>query len=265
MSEVSDRNSRRWRLLGLLWGIVVRPRAALEHVSEHGRRTWWLPALLAVLLVVLPIVVASPITARESRDAVATVQEQFGEGASGEEQAQMEQAMSLAASPLITVVFPAVAAAVGRLISWLIWAGVLYLAGMTLGGRGSFGQMFPVIVWAGLPCALRGLLQTAYIALSGEVIANPGLSGLVPAGRSASEIISAPPSVTDAALVAFLSRIDLFLVWNLILLAIGVGVSMRLSRRKSVLVTLGVWALLTALGLIPALIGAFFARQVGIP
>jgi len=54
-----------------------------------------------------------------------------------------------------------------------------------------------------------------------------------------------------------------FLIWNLILLVIGVTVVTRLSRRKAVLLTLGVWLLLTALGLVPALVGSLFARQFG--
>jgi hypothetical protein len=135
---------------------------------------------------------------------------------------------------------------------------------MVLGGRSTFGQMFPVVVWAWLPYALRGLLQTVYVLASGQLIANPGLSGLVQNEQAISEMVVAPPGAGQTLLVAFLSRIDLFLMWNLILLMIGVGVTTRLSRRRSVLVTLGVWVLLTALGLLPALIGGLFAAQIGV-
>jgi hypothetical protein len=211
-------------------------------------------------LIVLPVVVAAPITARQSREALATVQEQLGEGRSAEERAQMEQATSVVASPLITVVFPAVAGVVGRLIGWLVWAGALYLGSMVLGGRGGFRPMLNMVVWTWLPYALRGLLRTIYIPLTGQVIRDPGLSGLVQQERSVGEMIAAPPALGQQVLVAILSRVDLFLVWHLVLVVIGVAVTMRLSRRKAVLVTLGVWVLLTGLGLIPVIVGAAFTQ-----
>ena len=73
----------------------------------------------------------------------------------------------------------------------------------------------------------------------------------------------APPGPGQMLLMAFLSRVDLFLVWNLVLLVIGVTVVTRLPRRKAILLTMGVWVLLTTLSLVPALVGGLFARQVG--
>jgi hypothetical protein len=251
----------------LLWGMIVRPRATLGYLRERGGRTWWVPALLAVLLVVLPTVVAAPIATRQAREAVLATQEQWGEQQEGkmsaEEQVQMEQAMSVAASPLITVVFPAVRGAVGLVVVWLVWAGVLHLAGLALGGRSTFGQMVCMVVWTWLPYTLRGLLQTVYILVSSQIIANPGLSGFAQGSHTADELVPASPSLGQIVLRALLRQVDVFLFWNLILLVIGVMVTTHLPRRKAILATLGVWLLLTALGLIPTLVGGLFVQQVG--
>lgn len=264
MSEEKELTPERWGILRLLWGIIVRPRATLEYLREHEARTWWVPALLTVLLVVLLTLVGAPIVAQQTREAVIATQEQLGEQQgrelSAEQQAQME---SIATSPLIIVVFPTVSGVVGRVAGWLAWAGALYLAGMALGGRSTFGQMFRVVVWTWLPHALRGLVQTVYILASGQLIANPGLSGLVQDNRPVAEMIVAPPDLGQILLTAFLSRVDLFLLWNLILLVIGVRVATRLPRRKALLATLGVWVLLTALSLLPTLVSSLFAQQMG--
>ncbi len=260
MSDSDSASPERIGLPRLLWGMIVRPRTTLATISEEAKRTWWLPALLALILVALPVVAQAPVTAQQSREAMSSVQEQFGEAASPEEVEQMERAMSVVASPLITVVFPAVAGAVGRVVSWLVWAGALYLAGMVLGGRSTFGQMFRMVVWIWIPHALRDLLQATYIWVSGQPILNPGLSGLVQRGQSVTEMMTAPPGLGQQILSAVLSRVDLFLVWHLVLLVIGVGVTMRLARRKAVLVALGVWVLLTGLSLIPVLVGAAFTQ-----
>jgi hypothetical protein len=251
--------------LRLLWGIIARPRATLMYVSERGRRTWWLPALLIVLLLAAPIVVSGPIRTRQMREEMRAAQEEMAERIGQQlSEEELERAQSITASPMITVVFPTVSRVAGQAAGWLIWAAVLYLASMALGGRSSFGQMFPVTVWSRLPYALRGLLQTIYILVSGQVIENPGLSGLAQPAPSAAEIIATPPSTTERLLAAFLSHIDLFLIWHLILLVMAVAVASRLSRRKSALITLGMWIILTALSLVPTLAGGFFAASQGI-
>jgi hypothetical protein len=267
MSEVDVTPSERRGLLGLLWGMIVRPRSTLEYLSEHGGRTWWVPAILALLLLLLSVVIAAPITARQTREAVQASQEQLrerlGTEMSAEQRAQIEQSMSVAASPLITVAIPAVTGVIGRVLSWLVWAGALYLVGMALGGRSTYGQMFRIVVWTWLPFVLRTLIQAIYTLANGQLIANPGLSGLVGENRPIAEMVTAPPDLGQMLLKALLSRVDLFLAWNLILVVVGVAVVTRLPRRKAVLATLGVWLLLTALSLLPVLVSSLFARQVG--
>lgn len=267
MSEEHAPAAERRGTLRLLWGIIVRPRSTLEYLNEHGKRAWWLPALLGLLLALLPILAAAPITARQAREAFLAAQEQMPEQfGTQQDPAQIEQAMSIATSPLRTTVFPAVGGVLWRIMVWLAWAGALYLAGTALGGRSTFGALFRMVVWAWLPYAARGLLQTIYIAASGQLIANRGLSGLVQQPQSVGEMFTAPPSLGQTLCAAGLAQIDLFLVWNLILLVIGVTVTTRLSTRKALLITLVVWLLLTAIGLIPALVGSLMmgAATIGI-
>jgi hypothetical protein len=242
--------------------MIAHPRSTLEYLREHGGRTWWGPALLSVLLTILPLAAAAPSI---SREAVLVVQEQRreqrGVEMSAEEQAQME---SVIASPLRIIVFPAAGGVVMLAVGWLAWAGALHLAGTALGGRSTFGQMFRMVVWTWLPYALRGLLQTVYILASGQLIANPGLSGFVLGNDPGGEIVSASPSLGQTVLQALLGRVDLFLFWNLALLMTGVLVVTRLPRRKARLVTLGAWLLLMAVSLLPALVGGLFAQQVNV-
>ena len=266
MSDASTEASERPGLLRLTWCVIARPRRALTLIGERGRRTWWLPALLILTLATAPTVASGPIRTRQLREEMRAAQEEMasrmGDQLSEED---LERAQSITASPMITVVFPAVSRAVGQVAGWLIWAAALYLASMALGGRSSFGQMFPVTVWAGLPYALRGLIQTIYVLTSGQLIAHPGLSGLVQPERSVAEVIGSPPGTGQRLLSALLGRVDLFMIWHMILLVVAVAAVTRLSRRKSLWVTLGVWILLTAVSLIPTLIGGFFtAARMGI-
>jgi len=238
----------------LLWGILARPRATFQRLNENGRRAWWLPALLATIAVILPILVGSPLRAQMAREAVASVQTQMGETLSPEQQQQMEQAQQIAASPLIITVFPSVTGVLGLVVGWLVWAGALYLVGMVAGGHASFGALFRMVVWAWIPYALRGFLQALYILLTGQLIAHPGLSGLVAGEQTVEKVLTAPPTTGQMVVSAFLARIDLFLFWNLALLVVGTMVVTRLSARKATALVLGIWLLLTLMGLIPTLV-----------
>jgi hypothetical protein len=239
---------------------MIRPRDTLRYLNERGGRRWWLPALLAVLMAVLPVIVGAPMAAEQAREAVLANQErmaeQQGTELSEEQRAQME---GVVASPLIIVVFPAVAGVLGLVVGWLMWSGVLYLTGMVFGGRSTFGALFRVVVWTWWPYVLRGLLQTAYIAVSRQLILNPGLSGFVSSVSSADEIIVASPNMGQLVLSSLLARVDLFLFWRLALVVVGTVVVMRISWRKAVLIVGLIWLLLTALGVLPALVGGMFS------
>lgn len=250
--------------LRLLGGIFVRPRATFRAINEEGRRAWWLPALLAALMVVLPIVVSAPLRAQQQREAVAAVQSQFGEDVSPEQREQMEQAMRVVSSPLVITVFPSVGALVGVIFGWLAWAGALYLAGMAVGSRASFGALFRTVVWAWTPYTVRGVLQSLYILATGRLITNPGLSGLVLDSQSVKDVLAAPPTPGQMVAAAFLGRVDLFLFWNLALLVVGTMVATRLSTRKATALVLGIWLLLTGLSLLPTLVSAAFMGRSGV-
>lgn len=259
MSE--EVSQQKMGLFRLLWGIIARPRATFRYLNENGRRLWWFPAIIAVIMVVLPIVVAGPIQARLAREAVAEVQAQMSEMLSPEQKQQMEQAQQIAASPLVITVFPSITGVLGLVVGWLVWAGALYLVGMVAGGHASFGDLFRMVTWAWIPYALRGFLQTLYILFTGQLIAHPGLSGLVADNRPVGEMLKAPPTTGQLLASAFLGRIDLFLFWNLALLVVGTVVVTRLSSRKAIALVLGIWVLLTLIGLVPTLISGLFMGQ----
>jgi len=253
MAEAQPLNSERRSPVGLLGGMLVRPRRTLTYLNDHGRRSWWLPAVLAALFFVLPLAVGAPVRAEQARqaflDSRQQIEEQVGQQMTDE---QLQQTMAITASPLITLVFPALGGVVGMAIGWLVYAGGLYLAGLALGGRSTFAGMFRMVVWTWLPYAVRGLFRTLYTVASGEIVVNEGLAGFVEG-----------PGVGPLVLKGLLGKVDVFLLWHLALLVTGVTVVTHLSGRKALLITLGLWLLMTALGLLPVVIGGVFAQQVG--
>ena len=234
---------------GMVWGVLAKPRQTFATLRGSSR-AWIFMALICIILAVLPTIASGPITAQQTRQQLADQFENQPGFASGGVDA--EQAASFATSPILTTVVPAVLTAFGRIISWLLWCGSLYLLASMVGGRSTFGQMLQVVVWAWLPYALRSILQTVYITATQTLIAHPGLSGFAgaptpdPSNAFATEL----PSTGTAVLQAFLGQIDIYLFWNLALLVIGITAVTKLSWRKSIGLVLIVWAVFMAVRLV---------------
>jgi len=138
---------------------------------------------------------------------------------------------------------------VGKLLliplAWVSWCISLYVGTLLLGGRGNFKLMLNMVILAWLPLALRALVQIIYILISGQPISNPGLAGL----------IENPQSLGLTALRGLLSHIDLYFLWTLLLLSLGISVYGRLPRKKAIILVLSCGLVLLLITLIPAFLG----------
>jgi hypothetical protein len=248
----------------LIWGMIRHPLGTLQYLRDQGGRLWLLVALIAVVMTILPIAFSAPITSRLAQEAFQTQLDRMEqEGASQNFTPEMQgQVSQFATNPLFTVVFPSFTGLIGLVLGWLIWAGALHLLSVMIGGNSQFSRMWAAVIWASIPFVLRNLLQSVYILVSGQTISNPGLSGLVADTRSVSELISAPPSASLLALQTFLGQIDIFTLWNLALLVAGVIVMARLSRRKAILVTVGIWIIFLAFRILLAASSSIFASGI---
>jgi hypothetical protein len=164
----------------------------------------------------------------------------------------------------MTLTLRAAGRVLGTVGTWIIWAGGLYLATILLGGNGaSFGGLLKLVVWSWTPYVVRGLIQSVYMWLTHDPIYNPGLSGLVidhtppPLGGGQRYVM---PTHGQVALGTFLSRLDVFLLWQLALVAAGLTTVGKLSRKKAILATLIIWVSLVLLGMVPDLFPGTFSR-----
>jgi len=264
----------------LVAGIVRRPRNTLERLAELPRRPWRRVALLVIVAVLLPLVASFSVTARQfpGRGGATVIE---GPMVGGRPSSAMPARGGVAAtvvgvpipegqpmpapapSVLSGIVLPGLGRLGGLVVSWLVWSGVLYVIGTMMGGRNTFGHMFHMVIWTWVPFAVRGLLQAAFIWITGEAITYAGLSGLVVSGVPTAGF-AARVSTGTMMLQNLLRQVDIYLFWHLALVAIGLMAMARLPRRKAITLALASWVLLTLLGLVPALIqGSFAGMRMG--
>lgn len=235
--------SERPRILRLLIDIFIRPARALTAVADHPQRLWLVPLVIATVIIIVSVVVTVPVELRASAE---LVEKQLA-NLPPESRAQAEQLMR-PGGPFGAIAYAGglLEGLLGLVVGWLFRAGVLHLTAVALGGQNRFGQMFSVLAWTRIPEIVRQIVQTVSIALSDQLITKPGLSYLVSSGDP----------IKDSTNLAFyfLSGLDIFLVWDLILVTLGVAAAARFSRRKAAGLTLGYWVLAVLLGTIPVLI-----------
>jgi len=143
-------------------------------------------------------------------------------------------------------IIPLVSALVGLWLGWLILSGLLHLGSTLLGGRGSMQGALNIVGWGNLPFMVRDVLRVIFMLLASHAIVSPGLSGFATGSVFISQI---------------LSRVDIFFIWNAILLVIGFSIADGLSRNKA---AIGVVIVLVILLLILAGFGVLGSSLSGI-
>ncbi len=220
------------------WEAIRRPAGVFIYLKE--KPTILAPFLLRASALIIFLIVSAPITAKLA------VEQLSGQAGQIPPQ-QLESATRMMQSPLMTVI-AVISGLFALVIIWLLQAGVFNLIGSAWGDNQKYKVSLSLVSYAWVPLILRQILQSLAVLLSGEMV-RPGLSALLSA-----ETVTEPTGLS-----AFLSYLDLFSVWNLILLIIGISAIHKISRARSAVLVLGYWAaavlLAVAASSLPGLIG----------
>jgi hypothetical protein len=218
-------------LLERVVGVLTAPGDTFRNVAAHPR---WLGVLLLTTLVAAGLWFWF-LTTESGQMAMLDQQvrqiEAWGGTVSDEQYAGIERSL-----PLMRYIVPVTTLVMGPLVT-LILAGVLFgVFNAGLGGDATFKQMFSVVVHAGIVI----LLQTLFIM---------PLNYVRESTTSATNLAVFLPMLDEGSLAArFLGMMDLFVVWWLIVLGIGLAVLYR-RRTQPIVVGLLIVYLVIAAGI----------------
>jgi hypothetical protein len=220
-------------------GILFSPRETFANVVQHPR---WL-GMLALVTLVMVTCTAALMSTESGQLAVVeqqvTAMENFGMEVSDEVYAQLQRSAGFAAyTSGATVLFVAP-------VMTLIVAGILFAVFTTLGGDASFRQIFAVVVHAGVVSAVQQIFVTPLNYARGSLSSPTNLSVFV-------------PMLSETSFLArLLGTIDLFYIWWIVVLAIGLSV---LYRRRTGSIAAGLFAVYGVIALAIAGAMSFFGR-----
>ena len=194
-------------LAGRIVGVLTSPRDTYAQIAERPR--WLGMAAVVLVLMVTPSIalMSTEVGRRALLDQQVQAIEAFGQTLNDAQYQTLQRYAALApyvAAVNALVVLPLAAAVI---------AGVLIgIFGGLLGGDASFVQVFAVVIGSGVVLALRSLFSTP-LDYARESLSSPTTLNAV------------LPFFEDNTFAArALGAIDLFMIWWLLNLAIGVGV-----------------------------------------
>ena len=221
-------------LLARFIGIITSPRATFISVVPFPK---WL-GMLALTTVIVAFFAALPMTTEAGRQSAIDQQvssmKSFGFEVSDEMYAQLEKrskTMPYTTAGSVLFFWPIVT---------VIIAAILFgIFNVALGGEASFKQMFTVLVHAAAVSALSAVFSGIVNYLRGGVGSAANLGALLPM----------LPEQSFAA--NLLGTVDVFLIWYVIVLAMGLGV---LYKRRTQPIAISLLAFYAVVALVIAVV-----------
>ncbi len=228
-----------------LASVFFRPVRTMRAVAAEERPVWVLPLLLLTILTLASVLVAGPLRQEAARTASVELPPSF-EYMSPDQQQQYMQAQQNSASTTMTIVFPGTGALIGLWLSWFLLGGILHLGLTMLGSRSTSTAAFNLAAWASLTFAVRLIVQIIAMLTTHQLIHSPGVSGFLPADATGLLLF----------LKIILSMVDLYLIFQLVLLTIGAASTPGLARARAFGGVLASLILLLVLSALPGFLAA---------
>ena len=198
---------------------LIRPRKSFGEMAGELRASWLTPMLVLTATVLLVVFVSGYLKTRAATMGEVTMPPDW-QYWTPEMQNNYMQAQQATQGKTFMYIIPLVGAWTSLWLGWVLIAGLLHLGSTLLGGRGTMQGALNIVAWSSLPFAVRDLLRVIYMLSAGHAIRSPSFSGF---------------ATSTGFLPQLLSRLDVFVLWFIILLIIGLAILDGLSRSKAIL------------------------------
>jgi hypothetical protein len=200
---------------------LFAPRKAFSEIASRNRGVWLTPLLILTLTGLLLALGAGPIKQQIALSGGLPLPPDF-QYWGPDQQAQFIKAAEATQNPVFFFVFPGISALGSVWVGWLLVSGLLHLVLTILGGTGNSTLSLNLVAWSALPLALRDLVRAGAMFFSGSLLDTPGLAGFARVGEGFALF-----------LVKFLALIDIYIIWHLALLVIGLRQANGITIRKA--------------------------------
>lgn len=235
--------------------IITQPRLVFSAIEQDGKKAEWKTPIIVVSVIILiasllSVTSSASSSSASSTSAASTTSSGFGPGGMGgggmpgsdgrmdmqattttnnddttDETASQDSGSS---STILTKALSALGSILSFMLTWLILGSIVNLLSISFGGQANTHLALVFAAWASIPIGVRAIMQILYALATTSSINAVGLSGF------------APTTSTNAAifLEKLLAQIDIYTIWQVILLAIGISVMTKLNNKKPIIVAI---------------------------
>jgi hypothetical protein len=209
---------------------------------KRGNKSWWMPFIIfTVIGYVLFAAVVTKIGMQQVVDNQIHLNPKQEEklAQATPEQREVSAKISLYITEGIFLANPLLLLAILALGSLGLWGTINF----AFGGKATYGSIFTVWMYAGLPGILKVLLGIIVI-FAGTAPESFNIKNYAPTNLGA----FLNPLDTNAALYSLASSIDITTIWTLILLGIGTATVAGVKRTSGYIAVFGWWAIFVIIG-----------------
>ncbi len=220
-----------------LFGVYFEPKKTFEDINRKG--TWM---GMFIVLAVLGMAMAYVINVRVDRETRIRQGLEMSPIKLSEEQKETAVQQALSRPPGVTERFGFVAAPITILIFYAILAAAFLLVFVLMGAGITFKKSWTTSIWAmGPPSILLSLISLVLM-----YVKDPDKLQLDPTSNVASNLgFLISDQKAQPVLASFLSSIDIFSLWNIVLLSIGFAAASehRVTTKKAAIGVIVLWAI----------------------
>jgi hypothetical protein len=205
-----------------LWGVLIDPGRTF--LSIDRKPTWLFPVIVLILVVIVSNALVADFRIQEARQRIAQNSQLTPEQREeiydrmDEQQAQpFMKLLSYVIGPIVGVFF----------VIFLVSAALYFGATVILGGETSFKKVLAVYCWSSMVAIPGLLLKTPLMLLKKSSQVHTSLAALMPSGSE------------EGLLFKILTHTDLFVIWEIALISIGLAVIYRFATKKAAGLVIG--------------------------
>jgi len=215
--------------------IFFAPTKVFTSLKEKPR--WIVPFVIVLVVVAL----SAALTVSVSKETIITKQEEaMRERGMSEE--QIEQALKMSSGPIL-LISSTIGGAVYTGILLLIFTLVLNLFIPLFGGIGAFKTVFSVACFSALVKVPAAILKVILIMITKSLYVTTSLALFV------------PNLAKDTFVYKLLAGFDFFIIWEMILVSIGISITNGIKRDRAYIIVFIIWIVSIFIGIVLGGIG----------
>lgn len=235
---------------GRILSVLTSPTQTFEAIRE--RPTWVVALLVLLILAAVPwLLMADRVDMDAQRDLMVEQLENRGiRGAEAEQQLEMMERFSSGPLRYLNgIIIPFVVALALLLTTLFYWGGARFIGGSDVG----FGSTWSTVLHASVPAIILKSVLSIPVILSRATFdprAVQQAGGFLP-----SNLAFLAPEEASVWLTVVLQRLDLFTLWTVILVVLGLAVAARISKGLAAGLVVTAWIVGTLVGGLLGMLG----------